>query len=645
MIEEAVSGSDRRRLTAVMLTDIVGYTTLTQENEERTLELLREHTETALPLFERFEGRVVKSTGDGFLVTFPSAVEAVRCAIALQKCLADSEDALRARIGVHVGDVVFRDDDVLGDGVNIASRIEPLAEPGGICISRQAYDHVWNKVDAGFIGLGLRQLKNIPGPQELYAVDIHRSATSRKKATPSRRRIAVLPLVNISRDPSDEYFTDGLTEELIFALSQIESLHVIAQTSAMKYRGASKSISEIGRELNIGTALEGSVRTATNRLRITLQLIDVATEEHLWSESYDRELEDVFALQSEIAQGVAAALKSRLCPDEADKLEGMTADPEAYTLYLKGRGLLSQRMASSLQEAIACFERVIGLDDTYAPTFAALAECYAVQGNYSPGDPRASRARARELAEEALARDSRLPLAHAVLGLMHESELRWADAEREYRLAISVNPSCVRAHHWLGYLHAFLLRFPEAISELETAISLDPLCHTLHGSLGHVCYFAGQDDRAEQELTASIELQPREYLSHALRAVLHLRQGRNEEALEGFRTAGRHLGVPHDSLAAGIALAEWKLGDDEALRRCLDELLAAGAQRWISPYVVSKLYLHMGQTDEGFRWLEKSVDEREVWIKSLPTDFASFHPELLEDPRYLVLLERGGFVS
>ncbi len=462
-----------------MLTDIAGYTAMTQADEQLALELLSEHALLLRDRFASHQGREVKGTGDGFLVEFPSALDAVRCAIDIQEALHErnatvpEDRSLRLRIGIHLGDVVHRGDDVFGDGVNITSRVEPLAQPGGISISRQVYDQVWNKLQLPLVSLGEQELKNVKACIEVFRVVLPWEAATEEGVTAcaapeaDRLRIAVLPLVNISPDPADAYFADGMTEELIYSLSKICCFRVIAQTSVIPYRGVKKPASVVGRELRVGTLLEGSVRKAGPRVRITLQLIDAQSEEHLWSEAYDRDLEDLLAVQSDVAQRVAEALQVRLAPREKERLDAQaTGDLDAYMLYLKGRHFWNAHTPDGARKAIELFLAAIALDPDYALAYSGLADAHSLLSD---------RRKAMEAAEKALALDPGLAEAHASLGLIREEFSRdIAGAEEELQHAIALNPSYAMARHWYAMLLAVEGRSEEALAQLRKALELDP---------------------------------------------------------------------------------------------------------------------------------------------------------------------------
>ncbi len=411
-----------RRLSAIMFTDMVGYSALTQKNEALALDLLDEHRKILRPFFPKHDGREIETAGDSFFVEFNSAVEATNCAIEIQTTLHERnktvprERSILLRIGLHIGDVVYMEQHVHGDGVNIAARMEPLAQPGGICISEDVARQIRNKISYPVVKLGEEKLKNISMPMDIYCIvlpwlhfDKFHKPYSRKKFTVyslallcvlitigvffflknysskdlsySKLRLAVLPLANISNDAKDEYFADGMTEELISGLSKISGLNVIARTSVMKYKVTDKDISQIGQELMVGTILEGSVRKMENKARITVQLINVSTQEHLWSMEYDRDLKDIFMTQSEIAQNVANELKVRLVSSEKEQLKkSSTENRIAFEEYLIGKHFLNQKTPESIQTAIIHFENSIKEDALFALPYANLAYCYALIG-------------------------------------------------------------------------------------------------------------------------------------------------------------------------------------------------------------------------------------------------------------------------
>ena len=405
-------GSERR-LAAIMFTDIVGYTAMTQSNENLALEVLAEHRALLRPIFASKGGREVKTIGDAFLVEFKSALDAVSCAIEMQQALTRRNaqntpvKRVQIRVGIHVGDVVQMGRDVYGDTVNIASRIEGLADPGGISVSSQVYEQVRNKVDYPIVKMGEYRLKNVEIPTAVYKVDPVWGGVRAEKADPGRLRVAVVPLQNIGGVHEDEYLADGLTEELISVLSGLPSLKVIARMSVMRYKGTTKTISEIGKELRVGVILEGSVRRSASRLRVTMNLVDTDSEECLWTEKYDRGLEDVLAVQDDIAKRVTEALKAQVAGEEP-KPRKNTEDPEAFLLYLKGRYHLTRHTETDVVEAASLFEQAVQKDPAFASAHAMLAQCYLFQGFFGLLPPSEAFARARPSLMRAL-RDRRRP--------------------------------------------------------------------------------------------------------------------------------------------------------------------------------------------------------------------------------------------
>src|SRR5580700_5559099 len=440
----------QRRLAAIMFTDMVGYTLMTQRNEALSLTLVEEQRKLVRPILARHRGREVKTIGDAFMVEFASALDAVRCAYDIQRAVRElniavpEEQRMVLRVGVHLGDVVTSQGDISGDAVNIASRIESLAESGGVCVTRQVYDQVNNKFETRLESLGSKQLKNVTTPVEVFRAVMPWNLP--EKPEPLRadvKRIAVLPFANMSPDSADVYLSDGMTEELITSLSGIRELTVIARTSTMKYRSTQKGISEIAGELNVGTLVEGSVRKAGNRVRIGVQLIDAATEGHVWARNYDRQLDDIFAVQSEIAEKVANELSVKLVSSERARLERKpTEDTEVYMLYLKGRHYWNERSDEGLLKAVSYFEKAVERDKDFALGYSGLADCYVVMGRNGPGPSAPSYEKAREAVEKALELDPELAEAHAALGgILHHADYDWRAAEAEYKRAIELKPN------------------------------------------------------------------------------------------------------------------------------------------------------------------------------------------------------------
>ncbi len=438
-----------------MFTDIVGYTAMGQRNESLSLALVDEQRKLLRPILNRHNGREVKTMGDAFLVEFPSALDAVRCGYDVQRAAREfnisvpDEGRLHLRIGIHLGDVVESQGDVSGDAVNVASRIEALAESGGVCLTRQVYDHVLNKFELPLISLGPKSLKNVSMPMEVYRMvmpwDDERQVLTTQL---NKRRIAVLPFANLSQDQNDEYFADGMTEEVISTISKIEEIEVISRTSMMQYKKAPKPIKEVSRELDVGTVLEGSVRKAGNRLRVTVQMIDAERDRHVWADSYDRDLQDIFAIQSDIARRVAEALQVRLLSADRKRLEKPpTSNVEAYNLYLKGKFYSSRGSEEGFKRAIVYYEQAIEIDSNFALAYAELAYSYVQLGFFGMLPSREAGVTAKKYVEEAIRIDDSLAYAHLVMGrIIRNYDWDFAAAAREIMRAIELNPNLAEAY-------------------------------------------------------------------------------------------------------------------------------------------------------------------------------------------------------
>ena len=639
--------SAERRLAAIMFTDLVGYTSLSRRNEALALRLLEEHRALVRPILTRGSGKEIKTTGDGFLVEFNSALEAVRCAVEIQRAIhgvnsaGPSRGVVAVRIGIHLGDVVHNDNDVYGDAVNVASRIESLADPGSILISEQVYDVVRNKFEIPITGVGARDLKGIDSLVEVYRVVLPWEAPPANLQEPSdRRRIAVLPMTNISPDPKDEYFADGMTEELISAISKVAGLTVISRTSVMKYRGTQMSVAEIRPQLRVGTVLEGSVRKSGDRVRIGVQLVDAASEGQLWSEVYDRKLEDVFAVQSDIAHKVANSLRVHLLPAEEARVQKTpTNNMEAYTLYLRGRNAWSERTQSALKKAIAYFEDAIRCDSRYALAYSGLADSYLVLENWGFMRPEETWPKVMEYSDKALEIDDSLAEAHiARATIMQAYFWDWDSAEEEFRRAIALNPNYATAHHWYGHGHLEVRgRYDEAIMELEKAQQLDPLSLIIRTNLGDALLIAGKADDAIRKYKDAIGLDPTFSYAHARLGLALASKSFIDEAISEVETALR-ISEENSENKAILAYVYHEAGRLQEANAILEELEAKQRTTYVSPALIAEVYSAFHETDLAFEWLGKAADARTSTLLMNLRE-PQFDP-VRSDPRYKLLLKR-----
>jgi adenylate cyclase len=640
----------QRRLAAIMYTDMVGFTSLGQMNEPLSLELLEDQRRLVRLLLREHNGREVKTMGDSFLVEFPSALDAVRCAYDIQKKLHEFNDSrpeeqrIHLRIGVHVGDVVLSNGDISGDAVNVASRIEGLADRDSVCITRQVYDQIQNKFEPGVTSLGLKSLKNVSAPIELFSVAMPWERGPTQPPTgPDRSRIVVLPLANISADPKDEFFADGMTDELIGTLSKIRGLKVVARTTAMRYKGERKTASEIGRELRVSSLLEGSVRRDANNIRISVQLVDTATEEQLWADKYDRELQSVFALQSEIAQQVARALEVQLKDADSTALsKTQTKDTGAYTLYLRGRYHWNTRSEDGTNKATKCFEEALARDPRYALAHVGLADCYAILGLYGYRRPSTVYPTAREEIAKALDLDDSLAEAHASMGeVMMQYYYEWDRAKNELDRALMLNPNYATAHLWKSTYFATQGLLDEAIAEVRVAQEMDPLSMIISTELGKTLYYAGKHKEAVEQYERSLEIDDRFAISHKGLAEVYAQQGKFDESILEIEKAiaiSKRSVFILDDLGYVYALA----GRRTDALKVLEELETLSTETYVPPYGRAAIYAGLGDFNNALVWLGKAFEERSflAWIKVDPVFDA-----MRNDPRFLSLLEKLGLAK
>ena len=609
----------QRRLAAIMFTDMVGYTALGQRNETLSLALVEEQKKLIRPILARHDGREVKTMGDAFLVEFPSALEAARCAFDIQRATREfnmtlSEDRrIHLRIGVHVGDVVESEDDISGDAVNVASRIEPLAEDGGVCVTRQVYDHVENKLDMDFVSLGSKQLKNVSAPIEVFKMVMPWSEQKQPEGL-DKHRVAVLPFVNMSPDPADAYFADGVTDELISTISNIRDLTVISRTSVMRYKGGNTSMGEIGSALRVGSVVEGSLRKASNRVRVTAQLIDVATDGHIWSQAYDRELSDILAVQSDIARQVADALKVKLLSNEKQVVERpATKSIEAYSAYLKGRQHWNQRTREGSEKAMEYFRKAIELDPEYALAYAGLADSYAIAADWFWMKPDEAFPKVWEYVLKALDIDPALAEAHASLGIYYNCYYGdWIRADEEFAKAVELKPGLGYVHMWRGINLLFLGRYDEALEEMRKAEELDPLSRIVGLNMGNVFLYMNKPKEAIRKIAASVAEDPHFASGHQNLGWAYLRDGRKDEALEEMRRAAAFDQTDSwmmTNLACMLGVVE---RHDEAAE-VLDRVTKLAGSAVVSKVQIAEVLFVLGRMDEGFAQLEAAREDRSIF--------------------------------
>ena len=538
-----------RRLAAILATDVVGYSRLMGGDEEGTLAALKFLRKSLIdPKIAEYRGRIFKTTGDGALVEFASTVDAVRCAIDIQRAIpelnADTPlgKKLEFRIGINVGDIIVDGDDIFGDGVNVAARLESISQPGGICVSDVVHQQVTGRVEALFADLGEQSLKNIARPVRVYRLDLGPKPASASEAprptsaTPDKPSIAVLAFTNMSGDPEQEYFSDGISEDIITDLSKVSELNVIARNSSFTYKGKPVDVKRVGRELGVRYVLEGSVRKAGNRVRVTGQLIDAESGAHIWADRFDRDLTDIFAVQDELTHEIISALKIKLsAAEEALIADSGTKNVSAHDFFLKGRELLfaSKRDRDIFEQFMSCFRRAIELDPNYASAYAGLGMGYAFDyQNHWSDAPEKSLDQAQRLADQAISKDDKDAFAHyvaAVVATWNKDYERWV---RESDKALALNPNYALALLTRGNVHICTGEPTKAIPYIERAMRLDP--DLLNGQYVHflgLAYFvAGEYETAATCFKDRITINPTTDFSRALLASALGHLGRHEEA-------------------------------------------------------------------------------------------------------------------
>ena len=512
-----------RRLAAILAADVAGYSRLIGADEEGTLNRLRSiRAELIDPKITEHRGRIVKTTGDGLLVEFSSVIDALRCAtewqhrMGEQSAAAPGDERIEFRIGVHQGDIVVEDGDIFGDGVNVAARLEGLAEPGGICVSARVQEDAAGKLDLTFDDLGEQNLKNIARPVRVYRIRIASTvAVKAPLALPDKPSLAVLPFQNMTGDNEQDYFVDGIVEEITTAISRLPWLFVIARNSSFTYKGRAVDVRQVARELGVRYILDGSVRKAGNRVRITGQLIDTTTSAHIWADRFDGALDDIFELQDQVASSVVAAIEPRLRLSEIERaVRKPTESLDAYDLYLRGLAECHKWSPEGHASAIQLLLRAVDIDPSYGPAAALIGWCRANQR--AQGWAQLSAAEVSQSARLAAcaiqtAKNDAETLAIAGLGVLY-FDGQQAMADSAISRAIVLNPNC--AHAWMtsGMVHCFMNRPDNAIEALQRFIRLsplDPLSYYFTGYMALAHMLAGRNPEALTCIERAVREHPR----------------------------------------------------------------------------------------------------------------------------------------
>ena len=676
-LKSAHMKNKHRKLSAIFFSDIAGFTSLMGSDEQRALEMLRKNREIQMSTIEKHRGKWLKEMGDGVLAMFKSAYDAVQCALEIQE-IASREMKEKIRIGIHLGDVTIENDDIFGDGVNIASRLESIADPGGIYVSEMVYKAIRSNVEimAGYIGEVA--LKNVVQPVGTYYIMAdHLPLPVKEKikslagksslinlplklilslvfvslllflgyyfipdkygpGTNKNITLAVLPFDNLSGDPEQEYFSDAMTEALIANLAKISALTVISRTSAMLYKDSNKLLPEIAKELDADVVIEGSVIRDGDQVRITAQLIDSKSDKHLWADTYDRDMTNILQLQSEVAQAIANEIQINITPDEKASFE--TTDkinPQAYEAYLKGRHYVFKLNPDDYDIAMQYYKKAIAIDPNYAEPYIGLAQIWLHRGLWGGVPPNESIPIAQSLLDESY--KIAAPSTEAAIiqaSIKYSYSMEYEESEREFLKALELNPNNVDLHLFYGDLLLSLKRFDEAISQLKKGLELDPLNPFSYCMMGWG-YLANDNlHEAKSNLEKSIIMT--EDLSLSLRCLWTLNhvEGKEQEALTYAERFYRSQGL---SIAAEtISRSKADLNYRETMKLAAEALVAESKERFIPSMRIARLYVSAGETDLAFSFLEKSIAENFASNASLNVDP---HWRILsDDPRFLDMI-------
>ena len=670
-----------RQLAAIMFTDIVGYTSMMQANEQKAVAVIKHYNSSLEKLVSQYNGQVLNYYGDGSLCIFPNATDATNCSLVLQQEL-KNDPAVPLRIGLHIGEVFFEDAKALGDGVNVASRVQSLGQENTILVSGEFYDKIKNNPSFSTTSLGQFEFKNVTKPLEVFALSNEglfipkRSKMEGKLKTRSGKRliiittllliflcaagfliyktfftgkaasgsdeqsIAVLPFADMSPAKDQEYFSDGMSEELLNLLSKIPGLKVISRTSCFSFKGKNVDVRKIGGDLGVDNILEGSIRKSGNTIRIMAQLIEVQKGTQLWSGTYDREMKDVFVIQDEISKMIVDILKLRLADKNASGVvRSFTKNTEAYEDYLKGRYHWNMRTDDGIKKAIGYFEDAIRKDSNYAGAYSGLADTYLTLYDYGLMSIEESTAKAKQAAQQALKINGMLAEAHNSLAHINLHDWKWKNAEEGFQHAIELDPGYVLAHHWYALCLTAMGKTDEAVDEMKKARELDPLSTRINADLGMAYLSAGKYDEAIEQEKKTLELNPKSGTAVWIRGMAYQQKDMFTEAINDYRLAlERSPNNPNFLAALGHVYAS--SGNTSAARNILDTLFVVNKVEPVSPFFFALVYAGLNDKENALQWLEKSYEEKSGSVRYLKMEPRL--ENLRKEPRYTALMKKIG---
>jgi TolB-like protein/class 3 adenylate cyclase/Flp pilus assembly protein TadD len=663
--------SQHRQLSAILFTDIEGYTSLMQQSEQKAIMIKDRHRQVIQQEHKEFNGRVIQYSGDGTLSTFQSLVEAVKCALCMQQQFLLQEPHVPVRMGLHIGDIIFKDEDIFGDGVNIASRIESLGVAGSILISDKANEELHNHPSLKTVSVGIYQFKNVKRAVEVFALNHEGlvkpapgSLTGKTEEKPSVgetqkqpeldinaaknipvKSIAVLPFLNIGNDPDQEYFSDGIAEEIINSLTNLKDLKVAGRTSSFKFRDNDLDLNELGKRLLVSSVLVGSVRKQGNRVRITAQLVNIEDGYQLWSEKYDREMDDVFAIQDDIALAITKKLKLTLLKKEQNlpTKRKPTNNTKAYELYLKGRFYVTRRDVWMLR-SLECFQQAIVLDPQFALAHAAYADAILLIAFYGLMPPKEVFARAKQSAEKALQLDPSLCEPYCALGYYYICfEWNWSEAKKNFLKAIELNPQYSEGHirYAVNYLTCVAGKFEEAESHAKTAIRLEPLSSLFHAMHSVILHCAGRFGEALDACKTGIEVDADSFLCIVLAGMAQMALHQYEEAITSFESA-RKLSNKQFMPVHGLIWCYCLTGQSEKARALMNELKEKSKSEYVANTFTALSAAYLNENEDAFSYFEKAyIDKDPILLLLKYLQWVPLH--IRNDPRFQNLLDRIGF--